>query len=93
MQACDGGATPLGAAIHEAIDALLESFGDEAIGMISASPYTADLDTPSNEKFVAGMLRDYENLPGSTPPGSTSTAWWPIPRCKRPAPGPMTGTR
>jgi branched-chain amino acid transport system substrate-binding protein len=45
-------------------DALLKSFGDDAIGMISASPYTADLDTPSNQKFVAGMLRDYENLPG-----------------------------
>jgi branched-chain amino acid transport system substrate-binding protein len=44
-------------------DALLKSFGDEAIGMISASPYTADLDTPSNQKFAAGMLRDYENLP------------------------------
>jgi len=45
-------------------DALLKSFGDEAIGMISASPYTADLDIPSNQKFVAGMVRDYENLPG-----------------------------
>jgi branched-chain amino acid transport system substrate-binding protein len=45
-------------------DALLKSFGDEAIGMITASPYTADLETPSNQKFVAGMLRDYENLPG-----------------------------
>ena len=45
-------------------DALLKSFGDEAIGMISASPYTADLDTPSNQKFVSGMLREYENLPG-----------------------------
>jgi branched-chain amino acid transport system substrate-binding protein len=45
-------------------DALLKSFGDEAIGMITASPYTVDLDTPSNRKFVAGMLRDYENLPG-----------------------------
>ena len=45
-------------------DDLLKSFGDEAIGMITASPYTADLDTPSNRKFVAGMLRDYENLPG-----------------------------
>jgi len=45
-------------------DALLKSFGDEAVGMITASPYTADLDTPSNRKFVAGMVRDYENLPG-----------------------------
>src|SRR5215469_4693402 len=45
-------------------DALLKSFGDEALGAISCSAYTADLDTPSNQKFVAGMLRDYENLPG-----------------------------
>jgi branched-chain amino acid transport system substrate-binding protein len=45
-------------------DALLKSFGDEAIGMITASPYTADLETPSNKKFVAGMIRDYENIPG-----------------------------
>ncbi|HEX3536571.1 MAG TPA: ABC transporter substrate-binding protein, partial [Stellaceae bacterium] len=29
-------------------DALLKSFGDEAIGMITASAYTSDLDTPSN---------------------------------------------
>ena len=45
-------------------DALLKSFGDEAVGMITASPYTVDLDTPSNQQFVAGMLREYENLPG-----------------------------
>jgi branched-chain amino acid transport system substrate-binding protein len=45
-------------------DALLKSFGDEAIGMITASPYTSDLDTPSNKKFVAGMVRDYDNIPG-----------------------------
>jgi branched-chain amino acid transport system substrate-binding protein len=45
-------------------DALLKSFGDEAIGLITASPYTSDLDTPSNKKFVAGMLREYDNLPG-----------------------------
>ena len=45
-------------------DALLKSFGDEAIGMISASPYSADLDTPSNKKFVAGMQADYDSLPG-----------------------------
>ncbi len=45
-------------------DALLKGFGDEAIGLISASPYTSDLDTPSNEKFVAGMRRDYDSVPG-----------------------------
>src|SRR6516164_5309766 len=45
-------------------DALLKSFGDEAIGLISASPYSADFDSPSNKKLVAEMLRDNGNLPG-----------------------------
>jgi branched-chain amino acid transport system substrate-binding protein len=45
-------------------DSLLKSFGDEAIGLISASFYSSDFDTPSNHKFVAGMVRDYGNLPG-----------------------------
>ena len=45
-------------------DPLLKSLGDEAIGMITAAPYSSDLDTPSNKKFVAGTLRDYDNLPG-----------------------------
>ena len=45
-------------------DALLKSFGDEAIGMISCSFYTSDLDSPSNRRLVEGMVRDYGNLPG-----------------------------
>jgi branched-chain amino acid transport system substrate-binding protein len=45
-------------------DALLKSLGDEAIGLISASPYTSDFDSPSNKKLVAEMLRDNGNLPG-----------------------------
>ena len=45
-------------------DALLKSFGDEAIGGISCSAYTADLDTPSNQRFVADMVKDYGNIPG-----------------------------
>jgi len=45
-------------------DALLKSFGDEAIGVVSCSAYTADLDTPSNKRFVDGMVRDYGNIPG-----------------------------
>src|SRR6185503_4003822 len=32
-------------------DALLRSFGDEAIGLISCSPYTADLENESNKRF------------------------------------------
>lgn len=45
-------------------DALLKSFGDEAIGIISCSAYTADLDTPSNKKLVEGMVKDHGNIPG-----------------------------
>src|SRR5947208_1390523 len=45
-------------------DALLKSFGDEAVGMITASAYTSDLDTPSNKKLVEGMVRDTGNIPG-----------------------------
>src|SRR5712692_10381174 len=45
-------------------DALLKSYGDEAIGMISCSFYTGDLDTPSNKRLVDGMVKDYGNIPG-----------------------------
>src|SRR6266446_2874708 len=45
-------------------DALLKSFGDEAVGLISCSAYTADLDTPSNKRLIDGMVRDYGNIPG-----------------------------
>ena len=46
-------------------DALLKSFGDEALGMISVGFYTNDLDTPSNKRLIDGMVRDYGNVPGT----------------------------
>ncbi len=45
-------------------DALLKSFGDEVVGMITCSAYTGDLDTPSNKRLIDGMVRDYGNIPG-----------------------------
>ena len=45
-------------------DSLLKTYGEEAVGIVTAAPYTSDLDSPSNKKFVAGMLREYGNLPG-----------------------------
>src|SRR6266436_5689839 len=45
-------------------DALLKSFGDEAVGMISSNFYTNDLDAPSNKRLIDGMVRDYGNIPG-----------------------------
>src|SRR5215510_10545527 len=46
-------------------EALMKSFGDEALGMISSNFYTNDLDTPSNKRFIEGMVRDYANVPGT----------------------------
>ncbi len=45
-------------------DALMKSFGDEAIGMVTSSNYTSDLDSPSNKAFVAGMVRETGSIPG-----------------------------
>jgi len=45
-------------------DALLRSFGDEALGMYSSCPYTLDLDTDGNKRFVAAMQKDYGVDPG-----------------------------
>jgi branched-chain amino acid transport system substrate-binding protein len=46
-------------------DALLKSFGDEAIGMISSNFYSNDVDTPSNKKLIDRMVREYGNIPGT----------------------------
>jgi branched-chain amino acid transport system substrate-binding protein len=45
-------------------DALLKSFGDESVGLISCSFYTGDIDTPSNKRLIDGMVKDYGNIPG-----------------------------
>jgi branched-chain amino acid transport system substrate-binding protein len=45
-------------------DALLKSFGDEAVGAVSAAWYSSNADTPSNKQFVADMVKDYANNPG-----------------------------
>ncbi len=51
-------------------DALLRTFGDEAIGAYSGAWYSADLDTPSNKRFVEEMARSYEVLPGGYAAGT-----------------------
>ena len=55
---------PVVAGMTGADDALLRSFGDEALGLISATPYTVDLDTDGNKRFVASMLKNYDAIPG-----------------------------
>jgi len=45
-------------------DALLRSFGDEAIGLVSCCLYTLDLNTESNKRFIAAMVKDFGVEPG-----------------------------
>ena len=45
-------------------DALMRSFGDEALGLYSCSPYTLDLDTDANKRFIAAMQKSYGVDPG-----------------------------
>jgi branched-chain amino acid transport system substrate-binding protein len=45
-------------------EALLQQMGDEAIGTVSACWYSAQIETPTNKKFVEGMNRDYKVDPG-----------------------------
>jgi branched-chain amino acid transport system substrate-binding protein len=45
-------------------DALLKSFGDEAIGLVSACPYTLDLASDGNQRFVDEIRKNYDVIPG-----------------------------
>jgi branched-chain amino acid transport system substrate-binding protein len=45
-------------------DALLKSYGDEALGLVSCIPYTLDLATDGNQRFVDGMLKNFNTVPG-----------------------------
>jgi branched-chain amino acid transport system substrate-binding protein len=46
-------------------DALLRSVGDEAIGVVSASFYSAAFGSESNKRFVAAMQKNYGALTGT----------------------------
>jgi branched-chain amino acid transport system substrate-binding protein len=45
-------------------DALLHAFGDEAVGMMSCCPYTLDLKTDGNQRFVKAIMKDFNVVPG-----------------------------
>ena len=59
-----GKTTPLLGGQTAVDEALLQQMGDEAVGLISACWYSAQIDTPVNKKFVDGMNRDYKVDPG-----------------------------
>ena len=45
-------------------DALLKSYGEEAIGLVSCCPYTLEVETDANKRFIDGMLKNYSAVPG-----------------------------
>jgi branched-chain amino acid transport system substrate-binding protein len=40
-------------------DTIMGAYGDEALGMINSIPYTLDLDTEANHRFLAAMHKQY----------------------------------
>jgi branched-chain amino acid transport system substrate-binding protein len=45
-------------------DALLKSFGEEAIGLVSCSAYSLEIPTERNQRFIDGMLKNFNTVPG-----------------------------
>lgn len=59
-----GGNKPILGGMTAIDESLLQQMGDDAIGVISTCWYSAQIDTPTNKKFVEGMNRDYKVDPG-----------------------------
>jgi branched-chain amino acid transport system substrate-binding protein len=45
-------------------EGVLKNMGDEALGVVTASWYTATIDTPDNKRFVQAVLDEYKVVPG-----------------------------
>ena len=45
-------------------EGVLKNMGDEALGVVTASWYTATIDTPDNKRFVQAVRDEYKVVPG-----------------------------
>jgi branched-chain amino acid transport system substrate-binding protein len=45
-------------------EGILRNMGDEALGVYSASWYSAALETPENKRFVDAVMKEYKVVPG-----------------------------
>jgi branched-chain amino acid transport system substrate-binding protein len=45
-------------------EGVLRNMGDEALGVYSASWYSAALDTPENKRFVDAVMKEFQVVPG-----------------------------
>ena len=59
-----GGKLPILGGMTAIDESLLQQMGDDGLGCYSNCFYSAQIDTPTNKKFVDGMQRDYKVDPG-----------------------------
>jgi branched-chain amino acid transport system substrate-binding protein len=59
-----GGKLPILGGMTAIDESLLQQMGDDGLGCYSTCFYSAQIDTPTNKKFVEGMQRDYKVDPG-----------------------------
>jgi len=59
-----GGRVPLLGGMTAADESLLQNMGNEAVGIVSACWYSAELDNPANQRLVALMQREHKVDPG-----------------------------
>jgi len=57
-------------------EGVLRNMGDEALGVYSASWYSAVLDTPENKRFVQAIQNEYKVVPGFYTAGTYVTAMY-----------------
>jgi branched-chain amino acid transport system substrate-binding protein len=57
-------------------EGVLKNMGDEALGVYSASWYSADTDTPDNKRFVQAMAAEYKVTPGFYTAGTYTAGLW-----------------
>ncbi len=55
-------------------EGVLRNMGDEAMGVISASWYSASIDTPDNKRFVKAVQTEYKVTPGFYTAGTYTAA-------------------
>src|SRR5258706_3122724 len=57
-------------------EGVLRNMGDEALGVYSASWYSAALETPENQRFVQAIQNEYKVVPGFYTAGTYVTAMY-----------------
>ncbi|AJG19484.1 ABC transporter substrate-binding protein [Cupriavidus basilensis] len=65
---------PLLAGMNTVDESLLDSLGNEALGITSAGWYSAAIDTADNARYVAGFRKRYKSTPGFYATGGYSAA-------------------